>query len=94
MSARLTLDKNESRLVGVLLRHRKYSPAGMRWDDLVLILEAIGVPDPRLNAHEFVWGLVDKTRSWFEYVPYHSLCLRASHVAEVEQRLAESAGET
>ena len=73
------LDDDEFQILYLLHVRGKYGPPGLGWDDLVRELRVIGVARDDGKADDFIRPLVDKTRGWLTYVPYHSVHLNSAH---------------
>ncbi len=79
------LNSLEKRLVNVLSRNDRFSPPVIYWDDLVRMLEAFGFPDPRSRADDFIRRMIDRVHGWFNYIPFHSLSLRAESLKGIRE---------
>ncbi len=81
------LEAKESQLITVLFAHHKFSPSVLVWEDIVLVLDAIGLADAELVANDFLEKLVGKGPYWIEYIPFRSLCLRVQHLSDIKEFL-------
>lgn len=79
----LFLDDNEFEIVFLLHMRRKYGPPGLVWNDIVRELRVISAANDDGEADDFMRTLVDKTKGWLIYVPYHSVYLNDAHRQEI-----------
>ncbi len=75
----LVLDDDELQVVYYLHVRRKYGPPGLGWEDLVRELRIIHAAKDDAEADDFLRSLVDRTRGWLTYVPYHGVHLNDTH---------------
>jgi len=79
------LSDDQFQVLWLLFTRHRFSHPGLPWDDLLLELELIDIPEAR--ADDFMRGLSERVGPWLVYMPGFGVYLSRTHIDDISAYL-------